>query len=665
MRFLKRDIAALKKLVLDAKDAYYNKNSFLRIKLSEYSPEVATALKLGKLNRSAVPVLPEEATVSKGMLEITDDRYDLIEKLIETNDASWQPISGAKPVGKVKTALPHPLPSLSKAYPGTGKIEDFARRNKGPWVVSDKLDGNALEVVYKKGSPPKAYTKTSATVGQDVSFLVPHLNIPQKLNSNLAVRFETILPKAVFDAKHSRASDAKGKTYKNARNMVSGVFNTKGIHKALPDIEVVAHEILGSRLKPSEQLARLKSLGFTVVPHIVVNRITDSVLESILAKRKAKSRHMIDGLVVVQDSPHSNNSADDPDHAIAFKVNGEDNSAETTVLGVEWNVSKHRLYKPRINFKPVELAGATVNWTTGKNARFIKTNGIGKGAVIRLTRSGEVIPEITAVLKKATPEFPKEAFKWTDSGADIMLEDNVEEHLGVATKRIAAFLKSGLGVEHIALATVQKCYEAGMTTIKSFLVAKPTTFLKIDGIKEVSANKFYTQIQNALKAANLANVAANSGFFGRNFGSKRVQAVMDKHDLFKLGAMPVSKIATAVKRITGFSDITAEQFAEGLPKFIKWVGTLPIKFAAATKIEVKSKTLAGHAVCFTRFRNPELEAAILRHGGSIASGVNAKTTDLLVKDKSSDSTKVSKAKELGIPIYTAAEFLKKYKNLLF
>jgi NAD-dependent DNA ligase len=681
MKFLKRDIAALKKLVLAAKDAYYNKAKNLRIKLSEYSPEVATALKMGKLHRGAVPVLPDVAIIDKGMLELTDDRYDLLEKIIEANDPTWKPISGAKPVvGKVKTKLPYAMSSLGKSYPGDGKLDIFAKKNTGPWVVSDKLDGNALEVVYTKGATPKAYTKTSPTIGQDVSFLVPHMNIPQQLNENIAVRFETILPKSVFLAKHGRDS-GNAKNYKNARNMVAGVFNTKGVHKALPDVKILAHEIMNSALSPSAQLAKLKKLGFDVVPHTVVGRLSDSVLSTMLAKRKTASKYMIDGLVINQDKPHrASLTGEDPSYAIAFKINDEtENLVQTKVEYVEWNASKHGSAKPRIKIEPVELAGATVDWATGHNGFFIvhgysykdrkKYEGkpdrpIGPGAIVEVTRSGEVIPYITRVVKPARkPDLPKVPFTWNANEVDILIKE--AGNPVVAVKRIYAFLSSGLGVEHLAIATIRKCYDGGMTKIKDFLLAKPVTFLKFEGIKEVSANKYYQQIQSKLKEANLANVAAHSGFFGRNFGTKRMQMIIDKHDLFKLATKLEGNIVDIVESIDGFSSVTAEQFAAGLPKFIKWVDTLPITFKKPEKVVVKSATMKDQAICFTGFRNVELENAIVRHGGTIASGVNAKTTALVVKDKSSASSKATKAKELGIPIYTSEELLKKYLNLLF
>lgn len=664
MKFLKRDIAALKKLVLDAKDSYYNKGTVLRIKLSTFSPEVATALKLGKLNRSAVPVLPEEATISKGMLDITDDRYDLLEKLIETNDPSWKPISGAKvPVGKVKTKLPYAMSSLGKAYPGDGKVASFAKKNPGPWVVSDKLDGNALEIVYVPGKPTKVYTKTSGTIGQDVSFLLPQLNVPQELKMKMAVRFETILHKGTFESKHSRDSD-NAKKYKNARNMVAGIFNTKGFHKALTDVQLVAHEILDSHERPSSQLQRLTTYGFNVVSHVLINRLSDSVLESVLKKRKTGSKFMIDGLVVVQDKPHkASPTGEDPSYAMAFKINDEsENLAKTKVIDVEWNASKHGFLKPRVMIEPVELAGATVSWATGFNAKFIQDNGIGKGAVITITRSGEVIPYITSVVKKAAKvALPNVPYKWNATKVDIVLTD--AGNSVVASKRIYAFLSAGLGVEHLALATITKAYESGMTKIQDFLLAKPTTFLKLDGVKETSANKYYQQIQSKLKNANLADVAANSGFFGRNFGSKRMQLIIDKYDLFKLATMSIDSISAKVEGIDGFSTVTAEQFATGLHKFIKWVGTLPITFKQPEKVVVKSATMKGQNVCFTGFRDDSLSKFIISHGGKIASGVTSTTTMLLTKDTKSSSSKVIKAKSLGIPVLTPDQFGKKYGYL--
>jgi hypothetical protein len=72
-------------------------------------------------------------------------------------------------------------------------------------------------------------------------------------------------------------------------------------------------------------------------------------------------------------------------------------------------------------------------------------------------------------------------------------------------------------------------YQAGFKTIHDFLNADYDDFMGVPGIRSTLANKFYNEISTKMRAADLANVAANSGFFGTAIGSKKIQAVIDEY----------------------------------------------------------------------------------------------------------------------------------------
>lgn len=666
-----KHITTLKKLVEVCKDAYYKKGRNFKLRLSAVGVPLGPTLAFGRLSASGAVVIGSDIgkKVAPAVLEMTDDRYDFLERLIQTADPNWQPRSGAKADKKTKTKLPVPMSSLKKIYPGDGKLARWTEKFPGPYVVSDKLDGNALEIVYSKEGI-KAYTKTSATMGQDVSYLVPHLKIPAKVKGPLplAVRAETVISLARFQ-KHDKDNGGK---YSFARNMVAGVFNTKGVHEAIADIDVVCHEILESSKAPSAQLAQLKQLGFNVVPHTVVRSLSDSSLDKIFSTRKTKSKYLVDGLVVISDKGRrKNHTGEDPEYAFAFKVGDESNIAQTTVLEVEWNASKHGLAKPRIKIKPVKLAGATVSWVNGHNAFFIehgytlkdkakhtKDMPIGPGAVVEITRSGEVIPYITKVVKAARkPQLPTEKFEYVGN-VDIAFVGHQADT--TAVKRITALLRDGLGVERMAATTVQRCYDQGMTTVKDFLEAEKEDFLEVPGVKDTLATTYYTQIQKGLKQASEAAVAANSGFFGPLFGTKSMQVILSKYTFAQLNKMAPDQAISAVASLPDFATTSAKAFVAGLPKYLKWVAQLPIRFKKPEATKVIGKKLQGQKVAFTGFRDAALEEYVKQQGGAIASGVSSATTMLLVKDSASGSSKAVKAKAMGIPVLTADQFKSKY-----
>ena len=56
--------------------------------------------------------------------------------------------------------------------------------------------------------------------------------------------------------------------------------------------------------------------------------------------------------------------------------------------------------KPRLLVEKVRLVGVDIT-RTAFNAKYVKDNNLGPGAIIKLVRSGDVIPHILDVLKES------------------------------------------------------------------------------------------------------------------------------------------------------------------------------------------------------------------------------------------------------------------------
>ena len=77
--------------------------------------------------------------------------------------------------------------------------------------------------------------------------------------------------------------------------------------------------------------------------------------------------------------------------------------------------------KPFVQIEPVKVDGVTI---LEFNAKFIEDNMMGLGAIIRIIRSGHVIPHIEEVIEKASiPLMPKEDYEWNDTHVDIILKN--------------------------------------------------------------------------------------------------------------------------------------------------------------------------------------------------------------------------------------------------
>lgn len=69
-------------------------------------------------------------------------------------------------------------------------------------------------------------------------------------------------------------------------------------------------------------------------------------------------------------------------------------------------------------------------------------------------------------------------------------------------------------------------------------------------------------------------------------------------------------------------------------------------------------------IVFTGFRNANLEQYITSHGGSVSSTISKNTSLLVRKDTEEESTKINKAKQLGVPITTLTMFVQKYNIII-
>ena len=331
----------------------------------------------------------------------TDAEYDALVELIESKSSNIINKSVGAQIrdddNRVK--LPYYLGSLDKIKDkDVSKLSNWLKNNiNDSYLLEQKLDGCSCLLISDGRGNIKIYTRGDGIVGADISHLVKYIiNIPKRLKIPIVVRGELLLKKLTFDHKYSNIVS-------NARNMVSGLLNAKTIREGVNDIDFVAYEIIDGDIKkqskPSNQLKRLNELGFKVVNNKKVSKIDIESLSEYLIMEKEFSEYDIDGIIVIPDVEYTRNVDKNPKYSFAFKMQLDSNVVEAEVENVLWNISKFGLLKPRVQIKPVNLNGVTITYTTGFNAKYIVEKSIGPGAIIKLTRSGDVIPFILEVIR--------------------------------------------------------------------------------------------------------------------------------------------------------------------------------------------------------------------------------------------------------------------------
>ena len=605
----------------------------------------------------AKEILKARQAYNEGSPVISDDEYDLLMDKLEKLNKDHPALNRHKtPIDTGDVTLPFALPSLAKVRPDSG-AKEWLERNKYQCglVVSCKLDGLAGLAEYEEGKLVGLYSSSDdGWTGKNIMHLAPHIkNLPLsiKTDKHTCIRLELVISKEDFEG-------VKGE-YKNARNLAAGIKNaSRGIHKNAGILSAVGLSILKPRSEPYVAFKKMKQMGFTVAKHILYPEgVTASSLSNALKKLKVEYEYEIDGLVIERNI-RTKAPEGIPSHMVAFKDNLLLESAEAEVLDVSWEVSRYGKLTPLVWVKPVELEGTTVQKATGHNAKFIKDNRIGKGAIVHLIKSGSIIPKIEGVIKqgKVSPftNLKKGSYYWNETGVDIFTKEKQPDE---EIRRIAHFFNV-LGVDGLRIGTVRKVYNEGITTEREMLDMGEREWLAIVG---VNGKAIYESMKERAKGMTAVDVAYASGVFGRGMGRTKLEKIYAYYgNKGKFLRIPKLDLPDVPVKVLG--KITGEAFAEHYQEFLEYVKALgrPLAEVEVEEVELESNAMAGFKVCFTGVRDKALEHFITVNGGEVVNSVNKETTHLIVKELFSNSSKAKKAKELGILEWTVASFKSQY-----
>lgn len=586
---------------------------------------------------------------------LSDNQYDIVKEFIEKKYPNNKVVSeiGA-PVEKNKVTLPYLMGSMDKIKPDTQALTRWSAKYTGPYILSCKLDGISALYTTEGSSGPKLYTRGDGKIGQDISHLIPHLNLP-KANC-VVIRGELILPKLIFETKYKSL-------FANPRNMVAGLVNQKSISDAIRDVHFVAYEVIQPILKPSSQFELLSAVVETVL-HKSSTFLNNELLSATLVDWRKNYAYEIDGVIVCDDKIYERKSGN-PEHAFAFKMVLSDQIAEAKVVDVIWQASKDGYLKPRVQIEPIRLGGVTIEYATGFNGAFIESNKIGVGSVIEMIRSGDVIPYIrNVVVPSDAPKMPSVPYKWNNTRVDVLLE-NMEDDDTVKEKNITGFFR-GIEVDGLSSGNVKRIITAGYDTIAKILKMKVADFLKVEGFKDKTATKLHEGIQQKISAASLITIMSASNMFGRGFNDKKIELILGGYPTVLISKdSPSTKIAK-ITEIKGMAAKTSEAFVEKIPEFLAFLketgltNKLITVAAAEPTVAPVDHPLYGKTVVMTGFRDAVLQDNLKKVGATVGLSVSSKTFVLLVKDVNETSGKVLDAIKHSVPLMTPSDFVKKY-----
>lgn len=564
-------------------------------------------------------------------------------------------------IEKNKVKLPYQMWSMDKIKPDTDTLSKWTKKYKGPYVVSCKVDG-VSGLYTTEGSEPKLYTRGDGITGQDVSHIIPYLKLPTI--KNITIRGEFIIAKDLFATKYA------GK-FANPRNFVAGVINHKMIdEEKYKDLSFIIYEVIEPAIKPSEQMKYLQDTqsSVEVVKYSTMPTITNEILSELLIQWRSEYKYEIDGIICMNDEVYPRPKGN-PEYAFAFKMVLSEQVAEAKVVDVIWTPSKDGYLKPRVQIEPITLGGVNIEYATGFNAKFIEDNKIGVGSLIRLIRSGDVIPHIIATIQQASsPLFPSEPYEWNETHVDIILK-NKEDNQVVKEKNITGFF-TNLGVEGLSSGNIKRIVEAGYDTISKIIAMTEADLLKVDGFKQKMATKISSGIKARLKEASLPELMHATNIFGRGFGIKKIENILTELPTILASSTSTNKSdkIKMISKVQGMAKKTAEQFVDKIELFIEFMNEskLTDKLIYAPKqthhnnVIDENHPLYKKKYIMTGFRDKELMDKLSAFGAEQGSSVSKNTFVVIVKNLDEDTGKVEEAKKLNIPIMTPQMIIEKY-----
>ncbi len=612
---------------------------------------------------------------------------------IVTADSPTQRVAG-KPLAEFsKVKHEKPMISLYDTFSPSDvsdwfdRLENFLKRKIKPsFYLELKIDGLAVEIVYEEGLLKEASTRGDGLFGEDITQNVKTIEaIPLSLKGDfpkrLVVRGEIFLPKKEFERVNKEQDSSGQKQFANPRNMAAGSLRQLDPKiTALRRLDSFEYDIVSGIDLPyhHEEHEMLSSWGFKTNSH---NKLVNSIDELLSFRNyweKSENRenlpYEIDGVVVITDDNFVYEEAGvvgkAPRGAMAYKFSPKE--ATTIVREVKFQVGRTGTLTPVAVMEPVELHGVTVTHATLHNLDQIERLDIREGDTVIVSRAGDVIPQITEVLKGmrtgrekkvAVPQIcPIDGSPVRRDGVAIKCSN---PKCGARHKEALHHFVSGFGIEGLGPKIIEKFMDEGLISDaadifeieKGDIAALPRFGEKsaLNIVKEISSKKdipiagfiYSLGIDHVgEETAKTIALAIESG----NYSPSLIFDIISGFDINKLMSMPDvgPKVAEAI--VSWFTDQKNKNLLERLSDAGITVDVARKKKSG--KLSGKTFVITGTLQSMTRDEAKDLIAGL----GGDSSETITKKTDFLVYGENSGS-KIEKADKLGVKKIGEEEFV--------
>ena len=605
---------------------------------------------------------------------------------------------GSEPLeGFVKVEHLAPMLSLDNAF-NSDDMHDFNKRIldrlTGKEAISyscePKLDGIAVNLLYKNGFIEKATTRGDGKVGEDITHNVKTINsIPLSLMNDeselpnlIEIRGEVFIEKDDFDSNNKKAAKLGQKTFANPRNAAAGSLRQLDPTVAASrPLKFFAHGIgfidKGNFELPESQSDTLKLYKAWGLPTNPLSDVVSNIEEcedyfEKVSNQRQKLPYEIDGVVFkvndLKDQITLGQVSRAPRWAIARKFPAE--VGTTFVKKISFQVGRVGSITPVAEFEPVNIGGVIVSHASIHNFDEIERLDVREGDTVRVKRAGDVIPQIISVdigkrKKTSTEVQPPDSCPSCDGklikpdGEAIL---RCTAGLSCPAQKCESLIhfvsRNALNIDGLGERIIDLLVERGLVSnFADLFKLKKDDILKLDGFRDKSATNLLDSI-NAAKDTTLARFIYSLGIrevgeatalnLALNFNNIAAFLVATEEDLLEINDIgPV-----ASKFILEF---LSKKENIKLVNDLLHLGVSPedIKIEDNHPFSSKSIVITGS---FTNIARSQLKEELIRVGARVTSSVSAKTDFLVSGEK--PGSKLKKATDLGIKILEEEEALK-------
>ena len=638
---------------------------------------------------------------------ISDGEYDLLLKELEllekkhpkylTQDSPTQRV-GASPLSTFGS-IQHSLPMLSLANAmDENELEDFDKRIKKllnnvsdvEYVAEPKLDGLAVELVYKDGNFLCGATRGDGNIGENITENLKTIKgIPLSIQGELVpslleIRGEVFINKNDFKKLNQNRDNEGLSLFANSRNCAAGSLRQLDSNiTATRPLRIFCYApglITGINFKTqNEFLEQLPKWGFPVNQLIQRGKGVSFLKKyyKFIESQRESLNYDIDGIVVKVNFYNYQQilgtRSKSPRWAIAGKFKGE--QATTIVHDIIISVGRTGALTPVAKLNPVKIGGVIVSNATLHNQDEIDKKDIRIGDTVLIQRAGDVIPEIIKVIldnrnqKTKTFKIPNNCpecnslakreqddatLRCTNYSCIAKIKGSIEHYVSKNCLNI-----DGLGIKMIDLLLNEKMIK----DVGDLYNLNLEALSKLKRLGEKSAHNIIAAI-NMSKNTTLARFVNGLGI--RNVGLN-ASKLLEKHFNGDLDTLMKSSKDELLK-INEIGEIMADSILEYFSNNDNQLlinkcidgGLLFQKVKKAKHTIITGKTFVFTGALNQINRNDAKK--IIESFGAKSSGSVSKNTDYVIAGEGAGS-KIERAKKLNILILSELEFQKLIEKL--